>query len=792
MFKNYIKTAWRSLWKNKFYTLINISGLAVGLATGIMLLLWVQNELSFDKFNKDYKNIYQLSSHFKSDVEDVTWSGVPAPLAVYSKSIPQVKSLVRINSDYDQVLSDKNRKKILDGNKVASVDSNFFSVFNFSFIKGNKENVFPNTNSVALTETTAKKLFGDDDAIGKTIIYYKNNFTVTAVLKDFPDNSTLRFDAIFPMGFYAKLFTEWGGNGDWKTIDEDVGNYAFNTFVKLQPGADPVKAGKAFSELYKKARNGDSDANFRLQKLADVHLVAADGNKSSLRMVQIFLLVVILLLAIASINYVNLSTARALARAKEVSVRKIIGANKKQLFFQFTLETVLLFCIATILAIMLIYLLMPLYNEISGKSLNFSITDGDVWKVAGFAILGTIVASSVYPAFLLSSFKPITALKGKYNLGFGTASIRKGLVVFQFSISLILLVCTIIMSNQMKFMKNKDLGYDKSYVFTVPLSEEVKSHLDAIKTELKKHTGIIDAGASSAYNISNVESSTSDLEWDGKPANSNMIISQLSADKDFILVMKIRFAEGNNFTGSPADSAYYILNETAVQKMGLKKPYVGQQISFHERKGTIKGVVKDFNFQSLKEKITPLIFFTFWNNSNILYVRTTGAAAQQAIALTEQEYKKYAGDVPFKYNFLDKAFEEQYKTEQRSGTLFNLFAGIAIFISCLGLFGLSTYTAQVKTKEIGIRKVLGASVSGIVALISKDFLKLVLISILIATPVAWWAVNKWLLNFAYRINIQWWVFAIAGITAILIALVTISFQAIKAAIANPVKSLRTE
>jgi ABC-type antimicrobial peptide transport system permease subunit len=271
-----------------------------------------------------------------------------------------------------------------------------------------------------------------------------------------------------------------------------------------------------------------------------------------------------------------------------------------------------------------------------------------------------------------------------------------------------------------------------------------------------------------------------------------MIISQLSADKDFIPLMKIKFVEGGNFTGRPADSSYYILNESAVKQMGLKKPYTGQQISFHDRKGTIKGVVKDFNFQSLREKISPLIFFTFWNNSNIMYVRTTGAHAQEAIALAEEQYKKYAGDVPFKYNFLDKAFEDQYRSEQRSGTLFNLFACIAIFISCLGLFGLSTYTAQVKTKEIGIRKVLGASVSGIIALISKDFLKLVLISLLIATPVAWWAVHKWLLNFAYRVQIQWWVFAISGLIAMAIAFLTMSVQAVKAAIANPVKSLRTE
>ena len=792
MLKNYFKIACRSLWKNKFYTLINISGLAVGLATGIMLLLWVQNELSYDKFNKDYQNIYQLSSHFNSNGENLTWTGVPGPLAVFAKTIPEVQSVVRTQSEFDQILSDKNKNKIFDGNVVAYVDSAFFNMFSFHLLKGNKTTLFPNNNSVVITQSLSKKLFDNENALGKTIGFQKNYFTVTGVLEDFPENSSIRYDAMFSMGFYAQQFTAWGGNGDWKTIDEDMGNYGFNTFVKLHPGANSVKTGLAFSTAYKKARNGDSESSFQLQNLADIHLVNADGNNAALRMVQIFMLVVILLLAIASINYVNLSTARSLIRAKEVGIRKIIGAKKQQLFFQFTIETIVLFCFAAMLAIVLIFLLMPLYNNISGKSLSFSLSDINVWKVGGLAILGTLIASSIYPALLLSSFKPIESLKGKISSGVGTATFRKALVVFQFAISVVLLVCTIIMSSQMNFIKNKDLGYDKSYVFSVPLTQEVAEHFDAVKTELQKQPGILNVSASDAYNISNVGGSTGDIDWQAKPAKSNMMITQLSADKDFIPTMKMKFVEGRNFTGAPADSSYFILNETAVKKMGLKQPYVGQQISFHDKKGTILGVVQDFNFQSLKEKISPLIFYTYRNNRNILYVRTTATNAQQAIATVAKQYKKYAGDIPFSYNFLDKSFEAQYKTDQRAGTLFNVFAGIAIFISCLGLFGLATYTAQVKTKEIGIRKVLGASVGGIVKLISKDFLKLVIIAIIIATPIAWWAMNKWLEGFAYRVNISWRVFALAGILALLIALITVSFQAIKAAIANPVKSLRSE
>ena len=792
MLKNYFKITWRSLWKNKFYTAINISGLAVGLATGIMLLLWVQNELSYDKFNKDYKNIYQLSSHFKSNGEDLTWTGVPGPLAVFAKSIPQVQSVVRIQREFDQILSDKNKNKIFDGHITAYVDSGFLSMFSFQLLKGNIATAFPDNNSVVITQSTAQKLFGKEDAMGKTIRFQGNFFTVTGVLQNFPENSSIRYDAMFPMGFYAQQFTANGGNGDWKTIDTDLGNYGFSTYVKLQTNADLVQTGKAFSAAYKKARNGDSDASFQLQNLADIHLVSADGNNAALRMVQIFMLVVILLLAIASINYVNLSTARSLIRAKEVGIRKIIGAKKQQLFFQFTIETIVLFCFATMLAIVLIFLLMPLYNNISGKTLSFSLADINVWKVAGLAVLGALIASSIYPAILLSSFKPIESLKGKISSGIGIATFRKALVVFQFAISVILLVCTIIMSNQMSFIKNKDLGYDKSYVFSVPLTQEVVDHLDAVKTELNSQPGILNVAASNIYNFSNHSSSTGDIDWKGKPEKSNMIITPASIDKEFIPTMKMQFAEGGNFTGTPADSSHFILNETAVKQMGFKSPYVGKEISLWGTTGTIAGVLKDFHFQNLKEKISPLIFHSVRNYRNILYVRTTADNTQDAIAAVEKQYKKYAGNSPFSYNFLDKSFEDQYQSERRAGTLFNVFAGIAIFISCLGLFGLATYTAQVKTKEIGIRKVLGASVGVIVKLISKDFLKLVIIAIIIATPVAWWAMNKWLEGFAYRVNISWRAFAMAGVLALLIALLTVSFQAIKAAMANPVKSLRSE
>lgn len=792
MFRYYFKTAWRNLKANKFYSILNISGLAVGLATGIMLLLWVQNEFSYNKFNKQYKNIYQLSAHFPANGKEIVWGGMPGPLSVFAKNIPGIRSVVRIMGG-GSLLTDQADTKVFDNNNIIYADSSLLSIFDFSVLKGDRKNFLPNTYSVALTQKTARKIFGTDDVIGKVVRYGKDNFTVTAVLKDIPKNSEVQADVILPMAFYGQQFTAKGGNLNWKTIDEDLGNYGFTTYVLLYPSTNPKSIGNAFSAAYKKARDGNSQTLFQLQNLGDIHLIGNDGDASALHMVEIMMLVAILILVIASINYVNLSTARSLIRAKEVSVKKIIGAKKSQLFFQFISETLLLFAFVIVIAIGLIFALMPLYNNISGKQLSFSLFDIRTLGILFLAVLGALLASSIYPAMLLSSFRPLAALRGAKIAGFKTATFRKVLVVLQFAISFMLLVGTMVMGNQMRYIRNKDLGYDKSYVFSVAFPYEASKHFDAIKTELQKTHGIVSMGISDAYDISNVGNSTGDLDWQGKPANNQIVISQVSADREFISTMKYHFVEGGNFSGTPADSNKFVLNETAVKSMGLKPPYVGQQISFHGDTGTIIGVLKDFNFESLTEAISPIIFFTFWGSGNILYVRTTGAEAQNAIAAVERLYKKYnTTKTPFSYNFLDKSFEAHYQSQQRTGTLFTTFATIAIFISCLGLFGLATYTAQVKTKEFGIRKVLGASVGSIVGLISKDFLVLVIIAVVIATPVAYWVMNEWLNNFAYKTTIGVFTFISAAFAVFVIAFGTIGFKAFKAARANPVKSLKTE
>lgn len=791
MFRNYLKTAWRNITNNKFYSVINVSGLALGLATGIMLLLWAQNEKSYDRFNHDYKNIYRLNAQINSNGKTITWSDVPGPVAVFAGSLPNIKSVVRIHEDWGQVLSDAGKTKILDGFNIAYADTSFFSIFNYDLVYGDEAQSLADAHSVILTQETAGKLFGNENAVGKTIRFSQENFLIRGILKNFPANSSLKYDAVFPMSAYADWFTRNGGNGDWKTIDEDLGNYSFSTFIKLNPASDAAQTASALTRSYREMRNSDQASSFSLQPLEDIHLISPGGNSSALQMVRIFILIAVMLLLIAGINYVNLSTARSLIRAREVSVRKIIGANKGQLFTQFVLETTLLFFFATIAAILLIYLLMPLYNQVSGKSLEFSFSNGEIWKVLIFAAAGTLMAASIYPALLLSSFNPIRALKGRMRAGAGTANFRKGLVVFQFAISVILIVSTLAITRQMRYVMERNPGYDRSYVFSVPLPDAATGHADAIKNELSANGSVLNVAFSNIYNVSNIGNATGDIDWKGKPDNFSMIIAQANIDKDFIPAMKMQFVEGGNFTGVPADSAHYIVNEKAVKMMGFSPPYTGKEISFHGKKGTIKGVLRDFNFRSLKNEIDPLIF-SFFGYRNILYVRTAPQKAEQAVAAVRKVYKEYGDGMPFSYSFADKQFEGLYRSDLQAGLLFKVFAGIAIFISCLGLLGLATYTAQVRTKEIGVRKVLGASVSNIVRLLSSDFLRLILISVLIAVPAGWYLMNKWLGDYAYRIELGWQIFAIGVALVVLIALTTIGFQACKAARANPVKSLRSE
>lgn len=701
--------------------------------------------------------------------------------------IPEVENAALIGRN-DTYTIYESKGKIFSGDQYMYIEPSFFQVFDFPIINGDPKNPLPNPNSVVLTEEMAHKFFGDEDPIGQIIKADKKEaFTVSAVIKNFPLNSTIRYDMLFAMDHYRKIF---GGNGDWKTIDEDWGNFGFSNYLLLKPGADYTKVEHKLDQLIVKHNKyvKAGMVKFRLQPLAKVHLYQADGTPSLIKTVRVFFLIAVVLLILAAINYINLATARATRRAKEVSVRKVNGATRGQLIGQFLLESSLMLLGAFVLACGLIALLRPIYEELTGKVIQLQMLDVNMIKVLVLTLLGTLAAVGIYPAIFLSSFDPITALKGKFSFGGSNKNFRNALVVLQFSSSIVLIVSTIVITNQLKYIQNKDLGFEKDYVFTLP-SMGMYEHLDAVRNELSSNPAI-KAVSTSSDNLISSSSTTGDTDWDGKDPNRLFVVHPLGVDGNFIKDMKLSLIEGEGYTGAAADSNKFLLNETAVRLAGIHDP-IGKRFKLWQTEGIIAGVVKDFHNVSLRSAIEPAVFYYYKDNWN-LYVKTSGENATAAITAVEKQWKRYNPNLPFTYQFLDDKFNEMYQTEQRTGKLFNAFAGVAILISVLGLFGLATYIAQRRIKEIGIRKTLGASVESIVNMLSKDFIRLVLIAFVLATPVAWWLMNTWLKSFAYRIDLQWWHFALAGILAVAIAFLTVSAQSVRAALSNPVKSLRSE
>ncbi len=787
----YLKTALRGLKKKKFYTVINILGLSISLTGSMLILIWVQDERSFDKFHPDYERVYKVNSHLDPEHNGPIWGSSPGPIVNYALNAPEVERATRVSGDQNVTLVNDKEKRPVTGINITYADSNFFSMFNFPLLEGSLSGFQANYTHAFITESTAEKLFSTQQVIGQTFRFDDDLFSVAGILADVPQNSSLQFDVVIPLGYLAQIFTNNGGNGKWKTIDEDLGNYSFATYIKVKPDAALGSISKFITDSFTKARDGDNSTVFILDPLKNMHLIAPDGNKSSLRMVQIFGVIAILLLVIGAVNYVNLSTARALDRAKEVGIRKVIGASRTRLFLQFVFETIIVFFFALLIAFFLIFLLRSGYNQIAQKSMSYSFHNETIWLYIGLAVFGTLCLSSIYPAVQLSAFKPIESLKGKSLKQISSNTMRKILVVFQFTISVTLIVCTLVIKNQLAFIRQINLGYDKDHVLTLSLPNDAYKHIDAIRTELKNNNAIQGVSLSSLYNVTNFGNATGDIDWPGKSKDNKLIVAQARIDEDFIPLMDIQLLEGTNFTGLPADSSGYIINETLAKQMGLTPPYVGASMSFHDFPGQIIGVVKDFHFKSVKEKIGPMVFWTRWG-AGTLYVKTTTSQAQQAIKALETIYNRYPSDSPFSYTFVDEQFDSLYKSEQRTGLLFNIFSGIAIFISALGLFALATHEAQTRVKEIGIRKVLGASVFGVVRLLGKNFVMLVCIAILIACPIALYLMNQWLGNFAYKTDLNAWTFVLSGVLAIIIAVITISYQAIRAARANPVDSLRDE
>jgi putative ABC transport system permease protein len=793
MLKNYLKVALRSLKNNKFFSTINIGGLSTGLAVAIMLLLWVQDELSFDGFHKNARNIYHAGTAFRQeDGKENFWSNTPAPLAFRGKKeIPDVEDACRVTTNWDLSFFVYRNKKFFDI-KSGLADPSFFTLFSFPLIKGDPQKPFTDDHSVVLSLSTAKKIFGDEDPMGKVIEGDdKKPYRVSGIMKDIPPNSSIRYDLIFSFDF---LNQRYNSTSYWKSLNEDWGNFNYDTYFLLRPASNAGAVGQKLTQFHREAQADQAfvkNLNYQMQPLNRMHLYSPDGKEAGITIVRIFFIVAVIILLIACINYTNLVTARATKRAKEISMRKIIGAGKMNLFWQFLSESAVILLLSLLAATGLIYLALPLYNDIAGKEIAFSPFSKDVLLVYAVTALLTLAMAGIYPAITLSSFRPLEAMKGRLS-GLGkNIAFRKILVVIQFTFSILLIVSTIVIGKQLKYIREKNLGYDKENILSFNMGE-INKHLDVAKAELNSQPGILGVTAT-GQDILNIGSSTVDADWDGKtPQQQSFIINQIPVDKDFIKTMGLQLAQGNDFTGTEADSIHYILNETAIKEMGLKAPVVGKRFTFHGRKGFIADIVKDFHFQDLHTRIAPIILFYNPDWRWKMYVKTTAKDASKAIAAVAKLWKRYNPEYPLNYTFLDDSFNELYKSDLRVGKLFNGFALIAILISCLGLFGLVTYTAESRVKEIGVRKVLGASVLNIVSMLSKEFLLLIFIATLIAFPVAWWALYKMLQQYAYRTEISGWVFVLSGSIILVIALMTVSLQAVKAALANPVKSLKTE
>ncbi len=679
---------------------------------------------------------------------------------------------------------------------AAYVDDDWFNIFHYDFIEGNAAAFANDPNSIILTASEAKKYFGNRDALGTVIRVDSMNYVVKGIIKNAPANSSFQYTSFIPLANLLK-------NADRKANDEQWDNANYITFVKVNADATVAMVSKKITTVLQN-RSGDTEkqTTISLVNLKDMHFETdlqssffSSGNQNT---VYIFSVLGILLLLIACINYVNLTTAKASLRAKEVSVRKIVGANRLHLFYQFLSEAFLVSCIALIITLALVHFCLPFFNSITGKNFELSITSASLWKIIGITLLSAFILNSIYPALVLSSFKPLNVFKGFTVLRLKDSYLRKGLVTVQFTISVMLIAGTIIIYKQMQFTQQTNPGYNKSQVLVTHVPANIDFNkkneiVAAVKQDLLTNSSIQNVSLANQSIINIGSYSTGSADWDGHDTSFNPKIAQLSTDADFVNTMQMQMKEGRWFDrGNEADNNNVVLNEEAVKQLKIHKPYIGQRFTWKGKQGQILGILKDFKYKSLHDKTGPLVAFQSPNWYNIFMIRIAPNSTSQAVAALQNTWRKMLPGSPVEYNFLDDSFNELYKNDQQTSTLISIFAVIAVIISCLGLFGLAAFTAERRSKEIGIRKVLGASVAGITQLLTKDFLKLVVIAIVIASPIAWFTMSKWLEDFAYRISISWWMFVAAGLIAAVIAIITISFQSIKAALANPVKSLRSE
>ncbi|MEO6252367.1 MAG: ABC transporter permease [Ferruginibacter sp.] len=825
MYKNYFKTAWRNMMRNKTSSFINVSGLSIGIACVLMIVIYIQHELGYDKFHKDSGRIFQVTLSGNMGGQEFWAGNTPPPVGkALLNNFPEVESYTRFYKARDIVVrygSNSSAEKYFTEKNIIGVDSNFLQFFDFKMLKGDAATALLKPGSVVITEDIAKKYFGSEQAVGKTILMHENKkpFTVTAVLENIPSQSSLQFDLLMPVADFPAV-KQFSWSWVWQQMisyvklrDHVKTNVAgitaleakFPAMVKVQAASAFDRIGKPFDEFMKSGGRWD----LHLLPLTDVHLHSSHittpwiSHLGSIKYIYIFGSIALFIIILACVNFMNLSTARSAKRAKEVGIRKVVGSSRGQLVKQFLAEAFLYSLISSLIAVILVAILLKPFSNITGETIVASIA---FTPTLGFALLGLTVMIGLlagsYPAFYLTSFNPVSVLTGK-NLsrsGKGALFVRNGLVVFQFTISTILIIGTLVVFKQLNFFRNANMGFDKENVVVLANSNRLGNSEESFRQTISQLPGVSNASIANSIPTGNLfgDGYTPDQHGEQQVAK-DINLASFIVDYDFIPTLKIQVLKGRNFSRDFSDSGSVILNEEAAKQIGWKDP-VGQRIQYpggNNEWYTVVAVVRNFNVESLQTPMTPFALFHTSSRSydigtSFMMVSMKPGDMSNAIAQIETKWKASVPGEPFDYNFLDASFDALYRSEQRMGNIFSIFTTLSLFIACLGLFGLSAYIAERRIKEIGVRKVMGASVQSIVTLLSKDFLKLTLIAALIAFPIAWWGMNKWLEDFAYRVNIDWTVFIIAGLCTLMVALLTVSFQAIKAAVANPVKSLRTE
>jgi putative ABC transport system permease protein len=800
MLKNIFKTAIRSLARNVHFTIINITGLTIGLAACLLITFYVFDELSYDRHHVKADRIFRVNTDLKFSTT-ITSRAIAAPVtaALLKTNFPEVENAVRF---LRESLRFKKDGRLTTEDKGAYSDPSVFDVFTLPVIGGDPKTALQQPNSIVITESFAKKYFNQVHVTGKTLTGLTDDntdqpYTITAVIKDMPAQSHFNFDYLLPMNAFPL-----SNNTNFAAL------YPFSTYVLLKEGSDYKKLEAKFPALIKQhldfiaelEKNGDY-IKMNLTPLKDIHLTSNRtdelGINGSKQYVRIFIVTAVFMLLIACINFITLSTARYADRAKEVGLRKVLGSGRRELILQFLSESVLITLFASLLAMVVAWALLPLFNTISGKHLVVSrqIVQWLLPSLLAIVVMAGIVSGS-YPAFFLSSFQPINVLKGKLSKGFKSNGIRNALVVFQFAVAVFLIIGTLVIYNQLRYIQSKDIGFNREQVLMIKDMNALKKNGPLLKQQVKQLPGVVNATLSSFV-------PSGERRWRNFIAtNNNSFQTEFwPVDADYIPTMGMQLVKGRNFSAQLAtDSSSMVINEAAAKAFAYadKNP-LNKQVVCGKNVFTIIGVVKDFNFNSFKESIAPVVMLMpadvkkmEGDRADALCVRFKTSNVAGLVQQVEHAWKTISPDKPFNYSFMDEDFDALYRAEQRMGQLFMVFTGFIIFIACLGLFALAAYAAEQRTKEIGIRKVLGAAVTTIVAMLLKQFVKLIGIAVVVASPIAWWLMHQWLQNYAYRVTIQWWVFVVAGVAAVVIALITISFQSVKAATANPIKSLRTE